>query len=243
MDYFALILPLLLILGLFVGLVALKRRMFGDDSSQAPIPIPDVEELKARPRNEKAPNVKGSRGGKSNTATAARSVDEKPAGRADAPAPPAAPAAVSKPQPGADAPSLSPARLYPTPVLSSTHKRVFSRLLQALPGYAVLPLITYDRFLEAHDGTPSENTSLHNRAGQQLADFVICDRKLNVLLVCQVEDGTHLPARTQEREKMLQKAGLRLLRWNVDQPPDAAKLLNTVQTLERLNTNDARASG
>jgi hypothetical protein len=135
--------------------------------------------------------------------------------------------------------SLSPARLYPTPVLQRDYKAMYSHLLKALPGYVVLPGLHYDEFLEARDGTPSENTSLQNRAGRQRADFVICDRKLRVLLVCQVDDGSEVPARIQEREKMLQKAGLRLLRWNTEQPPDADKLLNTVRTLERMKTGEA----
>lgn len=133
--------------------------------------------------------------------------------------------------------NLSPARLYRRPPLDAAHAAVFAHLLKSLPGYVVLPKITYDHFLEARDGSPSENTSLEKRAGQQLADFVVCDKKLRVLLVCQVEDGTHLPARTEERRKMLEKAGLRLLRWSSKQPPDPAKLLKTVQTLEKLGAS------
>lgn len=131
-------------------------------------------------------------------------------------------------------PSLTPARLYPRRALSDIEMSVFSRLLKALPGYVVLPKMTYDHFLEAKDGSPSENTSLQNRAAGHLADFLVCDKKLYVLLVCQIEDGTQVPARIQERERMLQKAGLRLLRWNVAQPPDPAKVLNMVQTLAKV---------
>lgn len=119
---------------------------------------------------------------------------------------------------------------------------VFGHLLRALPGYVVLPKITYDHFLEARDGSPSENTSLQNRAARQLADFVICDKKLRVLLVCQIEDGTHLPARMQERQKMLDKTGLRMLRWQIEQPPDPSKLLKTVQTLEKLGSERSVSS-
>lgn len=223
MDYFSLLLPTLMIIGLFVGLVVLKRRLFDDEPEQAPIPIPDIH--------------------RKDVAAAPATGPAKPAPR---PAP--EPAPVRDPSPvldraGETGVSLTPARLYPRRVLSPGHKAIFSGLLKALPGYVVLPGITYDRFLEARDGTSSENTSLQNRAGQQLADFVICDRKLNVLLVCQVEDGTVLPARIQEREKMLQRAGLRLLRWNVDSPPDPEKLLNTVRTLEKLNTGTVANSG
>lgn len=188
---------MLLIAGLFVGLAMLKRRMFGEASTPAPIPTPDLAAVKAA-------------------------------------TPPAAPA--SEPAGAANAGdlSLSPARLYPRRTLNDTQMSVFSRLLKALPGYVVLPKITYDHFLEARDGSPSENTSLQNRAAAHLADFLVCDRKLHALLVCQLEDGTQVPARIQEREKMLQRSGLRLLRWKVDQPPDAAALLNMVQTLEKM---------
>ncbi|HSH42724.1 MAG TPA: DUF2726 domain-containing protein [Arenicellales bacterium] len=228
MDYFALLLPVLLIIGLFAGLVILKRRLFSDEPDPAPIPMPEL-------------NPAGATGADS----AKRHLDP-PRRQSPSPATPATPnEPVPAPVPvprtgGAEAAesgvSLTPARLYPRRLLESGHKRIYSILLKALPGYVILPRITYDQFLEARDGTPSENTSLQNRAAQQLADFVVCDRKLNVLLVCQVEDGRLLPARIQEREKMLHKAGLRLLRWKVDAPPDASSLLNTIRTLEKLRS-------
>lgn len=232
MDYITLLLPILLIIALFAGLVILKRRMFDDEPSQAPIPIPDI--------------ATGVQGSGQTPATPAPGSGPRPT---PVPAPPLRPAPASAGMPAANTGgdtngvSLSPARLYPEPVLRSAHRAIFSRLIKALPGYVVLPRIAYDQFLEARDGTPSENTSLQTRAGQQLADFVVCDRKLNPLLVCQVDDGSVLPARIQEREKMLQRAGLRLLRWNADTPPDPAKLLNTVQTLEKLGSRAVKASG
>lgn len=234
MDYITLLLPLLLIIALFAGLVILKRRMFDDEPTQAPIPIPDI-----------AAGVQDSGQMRATPAPAAGS-GARPTPVPAAPLRPApAPAGMPAANTGGDTNgvSLSPARLYPEPVLRSAHRTIFSRLIKALPGYVVLPRIAYDQFLEARDGTPSENTSLQTRAGQQLADFVICDRKLNPLLVCQVEDGSVLPARILEREKMLQRAGLRLLRWNADTPPDPAKLLNTVQTLEKLGSRAVKVSG
>lgn len=212
MDFFTLLLPIVLIVGLIFGLVLLRRHLFSEQSTPAPIPIPE-------------PRVDGS--GKT----------EQP--EATAPSPIEYGAAA----PGDNELSLSPARLYPRRLMTSDQRAVFSRLLKSLPGYVVLPKITYDHFLEARDGSASENTSLQNRAAQHPADFVICDRRLNVLLVCQVEDGTHVPARIQERERMLQKAGLRLLRWNVEQPPDPATLLNMVRTLERMQARAAETSG
>lgn len=217
MDYFALLLPLLLIAGLIVGLVFLKRHLFDDDEPHPRIPMPELDERKER--------ILG------RTAVGPAALAPAPRHRN----------AVASPVAGNNDVSLSPARLYPRRLLNPTQMAIFSRLLKALPGYVVLPKITYDHFLEAKDGSPSENTSLQNRASQQLADFIICDRKLRVLLVCQLEDGTQVPARVQEREKMLQKSGLRLLRWNVDQPPDPASLLNTVQTLEKMSAQTSKA--
>lgn len=199
MNFITLLLPILLIAGLFVGLAVLKRRLFNDEAPPAPIPIPDLEAAKAPPPK---------------TAPVAAPAPKEPA--------------------ESERPSLSPARLYPRRALSDVEMLIFSRLLKALPGYVVLPKITYDHFLEARDGSPSENTSLRNRAAGHLADFLICDKRLYVLLVCQIEDGAQVPARIQERERMLHKSGLRLLRWNVAQPPDPVTLLNTVETLARM---------
>jgi hypothetical protein len=202
LNVLTLLLPVLLIAALFAGVVMLRRRLFEDEKSQAPIPIPDLGVAKAA-----TPKV--------------ASVVPPAAGPESAAAVP-------------EQPSLTPSRLYPRRALTDVEMSVFSRLLKALPGYVVLPKITYDHFLEARDGSLSENTSLRNRAAGHLADFLVCDKKLYVLLVCQIEDGTQIPARIQEREKMLQKSGLRLLRWNVAQPPDPATLLNTVETLTRM---------
>lgn len=201
MNYFALLLPVLLIIGLIIGLVILKRRLFDEDKAPVPIPLPVQQAMISKTG-----------------------------------APEHAPSREPQVGSGDEGLSLSPARLYSRALLHPQQTAVFARLLKALPGYVVLPKITYDHFLEARDGTVSENTSLQNRAAQQLADFVICDKKLRVLLVCQIEDGTHLPARVQERQKMLEKAGLRLLRWNLNQPPDPGKLLRTIQTLETMGS-------
>jgi len=127
---------------------------------------------------------------------------------------------------------LTPARLYPCRPLNDIEKSVFASLLKALPGYVVLPKISYGEFLEARDGSVSENTSLRKRAAGHRADFIICDKKLRVLLVCQIDDGRLLPARIKERDTMLQKSGLRLLRWRTAEPPDTQALLAAVRKLE-----------
>lgn len=207
MNYFTLLLPIVLIIGLFVGVALLKRRLFDEDETPPPIPIPDAMVSKTG-APEFMPYTQSNHGG----------------------------------GPEGSEPTLSPARLYARPPLDAPQMSVFGHLLRALPGYVVLPKITYDHFLEARDGSPSENTSLQNRAARQLADFVICDKKLRVLLVCQIKDGTHLPARMQERQKMLDKTGLRMLRWQIEQPPDPSKLLKTVQTLEKLGSERSVSS-
>lgn len=222
MNFFALLLPVLLIAGLFMGLRILKGRLFDEsEPPPAPIPIPDPAVANAQAKVQATRKTTGQ------------------VSAAPAPAVLKSPAAA----PEAGEISLSPARLYPRRTLSDLQMSVFSRLIKALPGYVVLPKITYDHFLEARDGSPSENTSLQKRAAGHLADFLVCDRKLHVLLVCQIEDGTQVPARIQEREKMLQKSGLRLLRWNVEQPPDPAAILNMVQALQKMKGRRPRGNG
>lgn len=214
LNFFALLLPVLLVGGLYAGLALMKRRLFNAEKSQGRAAAPDPALLLAAVQKNPV-------AGKSPPTPVSRS-----AGR-DA---------------GDEELSLTPARLYPRRTLSDVQMRVFSTLLKALPGYVVLPKITYDHFLEARDGSASENTSLQNRAARQLADFLVCDKKLHVLLVCEIDDGTQLPARIQEREKMLQKSGLRLLRWNPDQAPEPAAVLRTVRTLEKARA-EAKALG
>ncbi|MGA8259197.1 MAG: DUF2726 domain-containing protein [Arenicellales bacterium] len=214
LNFFALLLPVLLVGGLYAGLAVLKRRFFNAEKSEGRAAPPDPALLLAAV--QKSPVA----------ANSPPVPDRRSSGR----------------EAGDEELSLAPARLYPRRTLSDVQMRVFSTLLKALPGYVVLPKITYDHFLEARDGSPSENTSLQNRAARHLADFLVCDKKLHVLLVCEIDDGTQVPARIQEREKMLQKSGLRLLRWNLDQAPEPAAVLRTVQTLEKARA-EARAPG
>ena len=226
MNFFALLLPVLLVGGLYAGLALLKRRLFNDEKAPGRAAVVDPALLLSA--LDKSP-------------TAAKSVvARKNATPEKGPAVPIRPRA-GETEGGAEKLSLAPARLHPRRALSDAQMRVFSMLLKALPGYVVLPRITYDHFLEARDGSPSENNSLQSRAARHIADFLICDKKLHVLLVCEIDDGSQVPARIQERERMLQKSGLRLLRWNLDQPPDPAALVRTVQTLEKSRALAGRA--
>ena len=71
------LLPVLLIIGLFAALVILKRRLFDDEPARAPIPIPDIESLKGEARDPATARAAGPAAAQPTAPPADRAIHKK----------------------------------------------------------------------------------------------------------------------------------------------------------------------
>lgn len=85
---------------------------------------------------------------------------------------------------------------------------MYPRLLKALPDIVILAQVCFSALLTAR------KTGTRNRFDRKIADFVVCDKALQVLAVIELDDSSHRGKEGKDaaRDKLLQDAGHRVTR-------------------------------
>jgi len=103
-------------------------------------------------------------------------------------------------------------------LLTEREQAMYHRLVQSLPEYIVFTQVAHGALLTARlRGTK-------NRFDRKIADFVVCNKALEVLAVVELDDASHKGkgAKDAARDTMLADAGYRTVRYaNI---PDSAKI-------------------
>ena len=124
-----------------------------------------------------------------------------------------------------------------TPLLTR-HERLALKLLEeALPDHMVLAQVPLARFLRV----PTRNSYAEwvRRVGQFCADLVVCDLNSRVIAVVEVRrahqgEGERTRKRHLRMDRVLRKAGVRVVVWSEGELPKREKVRDQV-----LGTNDA----
>lgn len=109
-------------------------------------------------------------------------------------------------QKGGMGPSEKPRRRW---VLSKNESAMYHRLIQSLPDKVVLAQVSFGALLTAR------SRGARNRFDRKIADFVVCDKAMQVLAVIELDDNSHRGREGQDtvRDKLLQDAGYRVIRY------------------------------
>lgn len=104
-------------------------------------------------------------------------------------------------------------------LLSKNEAAMYHRLLQTLPDKVILAQVSFGALLTAR------GTGTRNRFDRKIADFVVCDKALQVLAIVELDDGSHRGKEGKDaaRDKLLQDAGYRVIRY--PRIPNAEKVL------------------
>jgi very-short-patch-repair endonuclease len=110
--------------------------------------------------------------------------------------------------------------------LSAPEQVLYFRLVKALPEHIVLAQVQLSRFMGVKKG--SNPQSWLNRINRMSADFVICQRDATVIAVVELDDSSHQSERRvaadAKKDKALASAGIKLLRWRINNLPDEATI-------------------
>ena len=110
--------------------------------------------------------------------------------------------------------------------LSEPEQVLYYRLCQALPDHLVLAQVGLSRFLAVKKG--HDPRTWHNRINRMSVDFLVCNKDASVIAAIELDDASHQrPDRVsadERKERALDAAGVRLLRWSVDAMPDEAAI-------------------
>lgn len=94
-------------------------------------------------------------------------------------------------------------------VLSKNEAAMYHRLVQALPDKVIFAQVSFGALLTAR------SRGARNRFDRKIADFVVCDKAMQVLAIVELDDGSHRgrEAKDTARDRLLQDAGYRVIRY------------------------------
>jgi very-short-patch-repair endonuclease len=136
----------------------------------------------------------------------------------------------------------TPWPFYAKKPLSSPEQIVYFRLCKALPDHIVLAQVALSRMLGVKKG--SNFGEWFNRINRMSADFVLCSKDATIVAVIELDDASHKKANRlaadAKKDKALESAGIRILRWQVNAIPNEAEIKTTFASTERVVQNTTR---
>ncbi|NNG76412.1 DUF2726 domain-containing protein [Acinetobacter sp. ANC 4277] len=100
-------------------------------------------------------------------------------------------------------------KFYPKSVITPYECRMYVRLKEAFPQYHVLAQVAFSALITSH------NLKIRNQFNRKVTDFVLLNESMQVLVIIELDDPTHLYKVEEDRfrDHMLHEAGYRVLRY------------------------------
>lgn len=99
-------------------------------------------------------------------------------------------------------------RWSPKPLLTKNEQEFFKRMLTALPDHHVFPQVAFRAILQPTASSSSKAYSRQSgRIGAKHCDFLVCNDKLEVIAIVELDDRTHVAEKDAARDAMTASAG------------------------------------
>lgn len=112
------------------------------------------------------------------------------------------------------------------PLLEKAEQELYRQLIQALPEYVILAQVQLSQLIKVKSGY--NFGKWHNRINRMSVDFVICRQDFSPVAAIELDGKSHehviQARRDDKKEKALESAGIRLIRWKNYQIPDIATI-------------------
>jgi hypothetical protein len=109
-------------------------------------------------------------------------------------------------------------------IMTDNEMEFFGRLVAALPDHYIFPQVAMSALLDPAGTDAKQAHSDRNRIAQQHVDYVVCNRRCEVVAVVELDDRTHTQAKDQVRDGRLAQGGYRTVRFQSRQKPPAAAI-------------------
>jgi hypothetical protein len=113
-------------------------------------------------------------------------------------------------------------------LMTENEEEFFGRLVVALPDHYIFTQVAMSALLESASGDKKTAYSDRLRIAQQRVDYVVCNKRCEVVAVVELDDKTHTRAKDQLRDARLEQAGIRTVRFQSRQKPKAETLRTTI---------------
>ena len=106
-------------------------------------------------------------------------------------------------------------------IMTENEMEFFGRLVAALPEHYIFPQVAMGALLEPAAAARKRAHGDRLRIAQQRIDYVVCNRRCEVVAVVELDDRTHSSAKDQVRDGRLAQGGFRTVRFESRQKPSA----------------------
>ncbi len=106
-------------------------------------------------------------------------------------------------------------------LMTDNELEFFGRLVAALPEHYIFPQVAMSALLEPSSSDKKVAHSDRLRIAQQRIDYVVCNKRCEVVAVVELDDRTHSRAKDKVRDGRLAGAGIRTVRFQARQKPAA----------------------
>lgn len=106
-------------------------------------------------------------------------------------------------------------------LMTDNELEFFGRLVAALPEHYIFPQVAMSALLEASSSDKKVAHSDRLRIAQQRIDYVVCNKRGEVVAVVELDDRTHSRAKDKVRDGRLEQASIRTVRFQARQKPAA----------------------
>ncbi len=112
-------------------------------------------------------------------------------------------------------------------VLTEPEQVVYWRLKSVLPDkFVILCQVSFSAFLRTSGGNSRYRFLKFLHVKQKVADFVICSKDFQPLLVIELDDSSHDPVKDFIRDTYVGEAGIQTLRWHVNDIPSREEIVS-----------------
>lgn len=119
---------------------------------------------------------------------------------------------------------------YAKKPLSQPEQVLYHRLVDALPEHIILAQVQLSRVLGIKKGF--NFGEWNNRINRMSLDFVVCRKDSSIIAAIELDDKTHEQESRKEadskKNKALESANIRLIRWKVDAIPDQETIQKSI---------------
>lgn len=122
-------------------------------------------------------------------------------------------------------------------LLTNNETEFYLRLVRALPEHRVLAQVSMGALLKPGPGVPrAEQMRVRARFAQKIIDYVILDRRSQVVALIELDDRTHDAAKDAARDAMTRAAGYVTLRYLSSAKPSEEAIRADIEGLGRVRS-------
>lgn len=107
------------------------------------------------------------------------------------------------------------------PIMTENELEFFGRLVAALPEHYIFPQVAMSALIESANTDRKQAFGDRQRIAQQRIDYVVCNKRCEVVAVVELDDRSHSKVKDKVRDERLEQGGYRTVRFQSRQKPPA----------------------